>query len=34
MKMIEQGKTLKQMRAEIEQKYSKYGPPTPTLPVP
>jgi hypothetical protein len=34
MKMMEQGKTLKQMRAQIEQKYSKYGPSTPTPPAP
>jgi hypothetical protein len=34
MKMIDGGKSLKEMRAQIEQKYSKYGPPTPTLPVP
>jgi Protein of unknown function with PCYCGC motif len=34
MKMIDEGRTLKQMRANIEQKYSKYGTSTPTPPVP
>jgi len=32
--MMDQGKALKEMRAQIEKKYSKYGPPTPTPPVP
>jgi len=30
MKMIDQGKSLKEMRAQIEKKYSKFGSPTPT----
>lgn len=30
----DQGKSLKQMRAQIDKTYSKYGPPTPTPPVP
>jgi hypothetical protein len=30
MKMIDERKALKQMRAKIEQKYSKYGAATPT----
>jgi hypothetical protein len=34
MKMIDEGKSLKEMRAHVEHKYSKYGPPTPTPPVP
>ena len=34
MKMMDQGKSLKEMRAEIEQQYGKYGPSTPTPPVP
>jgi len=33
MKMIDQGKSLKEMRTQIELTYSKFGPPTPT-PVP
>jgi hypothetical protein len=33
MKMIGQGKSLKEMRAQIDRTYSKFGPPTPT-PVP
>jgi hypothetical protein len=28
MKMMDQGKSLKEMRAQIEKTYSKYGPPT------
>jgi hypothetical protein len=32
--MMDQGKTPKAMRAQIETTYSKYGPPTPTPPVP
>jgi hypothetical protein len=32
--MMDEGKSLKEMRAHIEQKYSKYGSPTPTPPVP
>jgi hypothetical protein len=32
MKMMDQGKSLKEMRAQIEKTYSKYGPPTPTPP--
>jgi hypothetical protein len=32
--MLDEGKTLKQIRANIDQKYGKYGPPTPTPPVP
>ncbi len=32
MKMMDEGKSLKEMRAQIEKTYSKYGPPTPTLP--
>jgi len=32
--MLEEGKALKEIRANIDQKYSKYGPPTPTPPVP
>jgi hypothetical protein len=34
MKMMDEGKTLKQMRAYIDLTYSKYGEPTPTPPVP
>jgi hypothetical protein len=34
MKMIDDGRSLKQMRAQIEKDHSKYGPPTPTPPVP
>jgi hypothetical protein len=34
MKMMDEGKNLKEMRSQIEGKYSKYGPPTPTAPVP
>jgi hypothetical protein len=34
MKMIDQGKSLREMRAQIEETYSKYGPPTPRPPVP
>jgi hypothetical protein len=34
MKMIDQGKSLKEMRAQIEKTYSKYGAPTPTPAVP
>ena len=34
MKMMDQGKSLKEMRSQIEKTYSKYGPPTPTPPVP
>jgi hypothetical protein len=34
MKMMDEGKSLKEMRAYIDQTYSKYGPPTPTPPVP
>jgi len=34
MKMTDEGKSLKAMRAEIEKKYSQYGAPTPTPPVP
>ena len=30
MKMMDQGKSLKEMRAQIEKTYAKYGPPTPT----
>jgi hypothetical protein len=32
MKMMDDGKTLKEMRAQIEKTYSKYGPPTPPMP--
>jgi hypothetical protein len=34
MKMMDQGKPLKEIRSYIERTYSKYGPPTPTPPVP
>jgi hypothetical protein len=34
MNMMDQGKSLKEMRERIEQTYSKYGLPTPTPPVP
>jgi hypothetical protein len=34
MKMVDQGKSLKGMRVQIEKTYSKYGPPTPTPAVP
>jgi hypothetical protein len=34
MKMVDEGKSLKAMRAQIEKTYSKYGPPTPTPAVP
>jgi hypothetical protein len=33
MKMMDEGKSLKEMRAQIEKTYSKYGPSTPTPPV-
>jgi len=29
MKMVDEGKILKEMRAQIEKTYSKYGPPPP-----
>jgi len=32
--MMDQGQTLKEMRAQIDKTYSKYGSPTPTPPVP
>jgi hypothetical protein len=32
--MMDQGKSLKEMRAQIEKTYSKYGPLTPISPVP
>jgi hypothetical protein len=32
--MMGEGKTLKEMRQTIDSTYSKYGPPTPTPPVP
>jgi hypothetical protein len=34
MRMMDEGKHLKQIRTSIEKKYSKYGPSTPTPPVP
>jgi hypothetical protein len=34
MKMMDEGKRLKEMRAAIDATYSKYAPPTPTPPVP
>jgi hypothetical protein len=34
MNMMDQGKSLKEMRAQIEKTYGKYGPPTPTPLVP
>jgi hypothetical protein len=34
MKMMDEGKSLKEMRAQIEKTFSKYGPPTPTGPSP
>jgi len=34
MKMVDQGKILKEMRAQIEKKYSRSGPPNVTPPVP
>jgi hypothetical protein len=34
MKMMNEGKPLKDMRAAIDATYSKYGPATPTPPVP
>jgi hypothetical protein len=34
MKMMDQGKRLKEIRAYIEKTYSKNGPPTPTPAVP
>jgi len=34
MKMMDQGKRLKDIRAYIEKTYSQYGPSTPTPPVP
>ena len=34
MKMMDERKSLNAMRAQIEKDYSKYGPPTPTPPVP
>jgi hypothetical protein len=33
MKMIDEGKRLKETRAQVEKTYSKYGAPTPTPPV-
>jgi hypothetical protein len=34
MKMMDEGKRLKEIRAYIEKTYSHYGPSTPTPPVP
>ena len=34
IKVIDDEKSLKEMRAQIEKTYSKFGPPTPTPPVP
>jgi hypothetical protein len=34
MKMMDDGKSLKEIRAQIEQSYSKYGPWTPTPELP
>jgi len=34
MKMMDQAKSLKEMRSQVEKTYAKYGPPTPTPPVP
>jgi hypothetical protein len=34
MKMMDEGKPLKEMRAAVDAKYEKYGPPTPTPSVP
>jgi hypothetical protein len=34
MKMMDEGKPLKEMRATIDAKYAKFGAPTPTPPVP
>jgi cytochrome c2 len=34
MRMMDEGKSLKEMRAYVDQTYSKYGPSTPTPPVP
>jgi hypothetical protein len=33
MKMMDGGKSLKEIRAYADKTYSKYGPPTPTPPV-
>jgi hypothetical protein len=33
MRMLDEGKPLKDIRATIEKTYSKYGPTTPTPPV-
>lgn len=34
MRMLDQGKPLKEIRTYIDRTYSRYGPPTPTSPVP
>ncbi len=34
MHMLDEGNAVKTIRAAIEKKYSKYGPTTPTPPVP
>jgi hypothetical protein len=34
MKMMDEGKRLKDIRAYIDKTYSRYGPSTPTPPVP
>ena len=34
MHMLDEGKPMKEIRAAIEKKYSKYGPTTPTPAVP
>lgn len=33
MRMLDEGKPLKEIRAAVEKTYSKYGPSTPTPPV-
>ena len=33
MRMLDQGKSLKEIRAYVDQTYGRFGPPTPTPPV-
>ena len=34
MRMLDQGKSLKEIRAYVDRTYSRFGPSTPTPPVP